>query len=57
MFANVDNKMRIAHGEIFCPVVVVVIPFDDVDEAVEIASDFADMCTVQPLAATSSLGR
>ena len=38
VFADVDNKMRIAQEEIFGPVVVV-IPFDDLDEAVKIAND------------------
>ncbi|MEY2469821.1 MAG: aldehyde dehydrogenase [Actinomycetota bacterium] len=38
VFAHVDNAMRIAQEEIFGPVVVV-IPFDDVDDAVRIAND------------------
>ena len=38
VFVNVDNKMTIAQEEIFGPVVVV-IPFDDVDDAVRIAND------------------
>ena len=38
LFADVDNKMRIAQEEIFGPVNVV-IPFDSDDEAVEIAND------------------
>jgi aldehyde dehydrogenase (NAD+) len=38
MFAGVTNDMRIAQEEIFGPVVVV-IPFDHVDEAVDIAND------------------
>jgi aldehyde dehydrogenase (NAD+) len=38
IFADVDNKMRIAQEEIFGPVVVV-IPFDSIDEAVDIAND------------------
>ncbi|WP_028472368.1 aldehyde dehydrogenase [Nocardioides alkalitolerans] len=38
IFADVDNKMRIAQEEIFGPVVVV-IPFDTIDEAVDIAND------------------
>jgi aldehyde dehydrogenase (NAD+) len=38
VFADVDNKMRIAQEEIFGPVLVV-IPFDDDDHAVEIAND------------------
>ncbi len=38
LFADVDNKMRIAQEEIFGPVITV-IPFDDVDHAVEIAND------------------
>ena len=38
IFANVDNKMRIAQEEIFGPVVSV-IKFDDDDEAVAIAND------------------
>lgn len=38
VFADVDNKMRIAQEEIFGPVVSV-IPYDGVDEAVRIAND------------------
>jgi aldehyde dehydrogenase (NAD+) len=38
LFANVDNSMRIAQEEIFGPVLVV-IPFDDDDDAVRIAND------------------
>ncbi len=38
LFVDVDNSMRIAQEEIFGPVVVV-IPFDDVDDAVAIAND------------------
>jgi acyl-CoA reductase-like NAD-dependent aldehyde dehydrogenase len=38
LFADVNTKMRIAQEEIFGPVVVV-IPFDSVEEAVEIAND------------------
>ncbi|OZC48113.1 aldehyde dehydrogenase [Rhodococcus sp. RS1C4] len=38
LFADVTNDMRIAQEEIFGPVVVV-IPFDDVEEAVAIAND------------------
>lgn len=38
LFADVTNDMRIAREEIFGPVVCV-IPFDSVDEAVEIAND------------------
>jgi aldehyde dehydrogenase (NAD+) len=38
VFADVTNDMRIAQEEIFGPVVVV-IPYDDVDEAVDIAND------------------
>ncbi|MCZ4078080.1 aldehyde dehydrogenase [Rhodococcus sp. H36-A4] len=38
LFADVTNDMRIAQEEIFGPVVVV-IPFDDIDEAVAIAND------------------
>jgi acyl-CoA reductase-like NAD-dependent aldehyde dehydrogenase len=38
LFADVDNKMRIAQEEIFGPVLVV-IPFDDEDDAVRIAND------------------
>ena len=37
-FADVDNSMRIAREEIFGPVLVV-IPFDDDDDAVRIAND------------------
>jgi betaine-aldehyde dehydrogenase len=38
VFANADNKMRIAQEEIFGPVVTI-IPYDDVDDAVRIAND------------------
>ncbi len=38
VFVDVDNKMTIAQEEIFGPVVVV-IPYDDVDDAVAIAND------------------
>jgi aldehyde dehydrogenase (NAD+) len=38
MFTDVDNSMRIAQEEIFGPVLVV-IPFDDDDDAVRIAND------------------
>jgi acyl-CoA reductase-like NAD-dependent aldehyde dehydrogenase len=38
LFADVDNSMRIAQEEIFGPVLVV-IPYDDVDDAVRIAND------------------
>ncbi len=38
VFADVSNSMRIAREEIFGPVVVL-IPFDEIDEAVEIAND------------------
>lgn len=38
LFANVDNKMRIAQEEFFGPVNVI-IPFDSDDEAVELAND------------------
>ncbi len=38
VFADVDNKMRIAQEEVFGPVVVV-IPYTDVDDAVAIAND------------------
>ena len=38
VFADVDNDMRIAREEIFGPVVVV-IPYDDEDQAVAIAND------------------
>jgi acyl-CoA reductase-like NAD-dependent aldehyde dehydrogenase len=38
LFADVDSSMRIAREEIFGPVLVV-IPFDDEDEAVRIAND------------------
>lgn len=38
VFADVDNSMRIAQEEIFGPVLVV-IPFDDEDQAVKIAND------------------
>jgi aldehyde dehydrogenase (NAD+) len=40
LFADVTNDMRIAQEEIFGPVVVV-IPFDSIDEAVSIANDSA----------------
>lgn len=38
VFGNVSNKMRIAQEEVFGPVLCV-IPFDTVDEAVDIAND------------------
>jgi (Z)-2-((N-methylformamido)methylene)-5-hydroxybutyrolactone dehydrogenase len=38
IFTGVDNRMRIAQEEVFGPVLSV-IPFDDDDEAVEIAND------------------
>jgi betaine-aldehyde dehydrogenase len=38
VFADVDNRMRIAQEEIFGPVLAV-IPYDDVDDAVRIAND------------------
>lgn len=38
VFAEVDNAMRVAREEIFGPVLCV-IPYDDEDEAVEIAND------------------
>ncbi|WP_029429788.1 aldehyde dehydrogenase [Blastococcus sp. URHD0036] len=38
LFADVDNSMRIAQEEIFGPVLVV-IPYDTVDDAVRIAND------------------
>lgn len=38
LFADVDNSMSIAREEIFGPVLVV-IPFDDDDDAVRIAND------------------
>ena len=38
IFVDVDNKMRIAREEIFGPVLVV-IPFDTEEEAIEIAND------------------
>ncbi|WP_329457769.1 aldehyde dehydrogenase [Streptomyces sp. NBC_01497] len=38
LFADVDNSMRIAQEEIFGPVLVV-IPYDDEDDAVRIAND------------------
>lgn len=38
LFANVKNSMRIAQEEIFGPVVCV-IPYKDIDEAIEIAND------------------
>ncbi len=38
LFSNVTSDMRIAQEEIFGPVVVV-IPFDDVESAIEIAND------------------
>ncbi|MDQ6438287.1 aldehyde dehydrogenase [Mesorhizobium sp. LHD-90] len=40
VFANVDNKSRIAQEEIFGPVVCV-IPYDGVDDAVRLANDSA----------------
>jgi len=38
LFTNVNNKMKIAREEIFGPVAAV-IPFKDVDEAIDIAND------------------
>jgi aldehyde dehydrogenase (NAD+) len=38
VFINVDNKMTVAQEEIFGPVVVV-IPYDDVEDAIAIAND------------------
>lgn len=38
LFADVDNSMRIAQEEIFGPVVCI-IPFDSVEEAIDIAND------------------
>jgi len=38
LFADVDNSMRIAQEEIFGPVLVV-IPYEDDDDAVRIAND------------------
>jgi aldehyde dehydrogenase (NAD+) len=38
LFADVDNSMRIAREEIFGPVLVM-IPFEDDDDAVRIAND------------------
>lgn len=38
VFANVNNKMRVAQEEIFGPVLVV-IPFDDEQDAINIAND------------------
>ena len=38
VFRDVDNSMRIAREEIFGPVIVV-IPYDDVDDAIAIAND------------------
>jgi aldehyde dehydrogenase (NAD+) len=40
VFANVDNRMRIAREEIFGPVAAL-IPFDDEDEAIALANDSA----------------
>jgi aldehyde dehydrogenase (NAD+) len=38
VFSDVDNSMRIAQQEIFGPVLVI-IPFDDEDEAIQLAND------------------
>lgn len=38
VFTDVDNKMEIAQNEIFGPVLCV-IPYDDVDQAIEMAND------------------
>ena len=38
VFSNVTNDMRVAHEEIFGPVLVI-IPFEDEDEAINIAND------------------
>ena len=46
VFADVDRNMKIAREEIFCPVLCV-IPYDDVDQAVEIAN-----CTTYGLSGT-----
>ena len=40
VFADVDNRMRVAQEEIFGPVLVI-IPYDDEDDAVRIANDSA----------------
>ena len=38
MFANVDNDMTIAREEIFGPVLCI-LPYDDLDQAVQIGND------------------
>jgi acyl-CoA reductase-like NAD-dependent aldehyde dehydrogenase len=38
VFTHVDNRMRIAREEIFGPVLVV-IPYDDIEDAIRIAND------------------
>jgi betaine-aldehyde dehydrogenase len=38
LFADVDNKMRIAQEEIFGPVLAT-IPYDDVEHAIRLAND------------------
>ena len=38
IFTGVNNQMRIAHEEVFGPVLAV-IPFEDEEEAIEIAND------------------
>jgi aldehyde dehydrogenase (NAD+) len=38
VFSDVDNSMRIAQQEIFGPVLVI-IPFDDEDDAIQLAND------------------
>ena len=40
VFTNVDNKMTIAQEEIFGPVICL-IPYSDIDQAIEIANDSA----------------
>ncbi len=42
IFANVDNKMTIAHEEIFGPVIAA-IPYEDIDDLIDRANDSATM--------------
>ena len=60
LFADVDNSMTIAQEEIFGPVLVM-IPFDDDDDAVRIANDsgygLSGACTSGDLARATAVAR